>query len=115
MGKQVSRKVLRATRPKTKLGLPDLDQSKRAVLDSLRSPESKRGYRHAIDASRSPRMPEAVGVVVSPEEWRSHRQRRSRLRNVVTLPVGDVHSRTPNAWWPRAHHAELEAFYFSNE
>ncbi|MGI8992586.1 MAG: tyrosine-type recombinase/integrase [Bryobacteraceae bacterium] len=36
-------------RPKTKLGLPDLDHSKRAVLDSLRSPESKRGYRHAID------------------------------------------------------------------
>ena len=35
--------------PKTKLGLPDLDHSKSAVLDSLRSPESKRGYRHAID------------------------------------------------------------------
>jgi len=36
-------------RPKTKLGLPDLDHSKSAVLDSLRSPESKRGYRHAIE------------------------------------------------------------------
>jgi len=36
-------------RPKAKLGLPDLDPSKSAVLDSLRSPESKRGYRHAID------------------------------------------------------------------
>src|SRR6516165_1592965 len=36
-------------RPKTKLGLPDLDHSKSAVLNSLRSPESKRGYRHAID------------------------------------------------------------------
>ena len=36
-------------RPKTKLGLPDLDQSKVAVLGSLRSPESQRGYRHAID------------------------------------------------------------------
>ena len=36
-------------RPKTKLGLPDPDHSKSAVLDSLRSPESKRGYRHAID------------------------------------------------------------------
>ncbi len=34
---------------KTKLGLPDLDHSKSAVLNSLRSPESKRGYRHAID------------------------------------------------------------------
>ena len=38
-------------RPKAKLGLPDLDHSKSAVLDSLRSPESKRGYRHAIDES----------------------------------------------------------------
>jgi hypothetical protein len=36
-------------RPKTKLGLPDLDHSKAAVLDSLRSPESKRGYRPALD------------------------------------------------------------------
>jgi site-specific recombinase XerC len=39
----------RDKRPKAKLGLPDLDHSRTAVLDSLRSPESKRGYRHAID------------------------------------------------------------------
>ena len=32
-----------------KLRLPDLDHSKAAVLNSLRSPESQRGYRHAID------------------------------------------------------------------
>src|SRR5438045_6967322 len=36
-------------RPKTRLGFPDLDQSKAAVIGSLRSPESQRGYRHAID------------------------------------------------------------------
>jgi site-specific recombinase XerD len=36
-------------RPKMKLGLPDLDQSRSAVLNSLRSPESQRGYRHSID------------------------------------------------------------------
>ena len=36
-------------RPKAKLGLPDLDQAKAAVLSTLRSPESQRGYRHAID------------------------------------------------------------------
>jgi hypothetical protein len=35
-------------RPKTKLGLPDLDQAKAAVLGSLRSPESQRGYRYSI-------------------------------------------------------------------
>ena len=36
-------------RPKTKLGLPDLEHAKTAVLASLRSPESQRSYRHAID------------------------------------------------------------------
>lgn len=41
--------VAKLKRTKTKLGLPDLDHSKSAVLDSLRSRESKRGYRHAID------------------------------------------------------------------
>ena len=30
-----------------KLGLPDLDQAKSAVLNSLRSPESERGYQHS--------------------------------------------------------------------
>src|SRR3954451_17975654 len=35
--------------PRAKLGLPDLDHSRSAVLESLRSPESKRGYRHAFD------------------------------------------------------------------
>ena len=49
MSKHAKRKSSKLKRPKTKLGLPDLDHSKSAVLDSLRSPESKRGYRHAID------------------------------------------------------------------
>ena len=37
------------TRPKTKLGIPDLEMSKAAVLRSLGSPDSRRGYQHAID------------------------------------------------------------------
>src|SRR5690242_3407659 len=49
MSKRGRRKPAASKRPKSKLGLPDLDHSKEAVLDSLRSPESKRGYRHAID------------------------------------------------------------------
>src|SRR4051812_41301948 len=49
MSKTVNRKQAIPKRPKAKLGLPDLDHSRSAVLDSLRSPESKRGYRHAID------------------------------------------------------------------
>ncbi len=49
MSKNTSKSPAKPKRPKTKLGLPDLDHSKSAVLDSLRSRESKRGYRHAID------------------------------------------------------------------
>ena len=49
MSKRAKRSPNASKRPKSKLGLPDLDHSKAAVLDSLRSPESKRGYRHAID------------------------------------------------------------------
>src|SRR6266576_5005302 len=36
-------------RPKTKLVIPDLEHSKAAVLRSLGSPDSRRGYQHAID------------------------------------------------------------------
>jgi hypothetical protein len=49
MSRHAKRKSSNPKRPKTRLGLPDLDHSKSAVLDSLRSPESKRGYRYAID------------------------------------------------------------------
>ena len=37
------------SRPKTKLGIPDLEISKAAVLRSLGLPDSRRGYQHAID------------------------------------------------------------------
>ena len=49
MGKHATKKTARTKNPKTKLGLRDLDHSKAVVLESLRSQESKRGYRHAID------------------------------------------------------------------
>ncbi len=39
----------RINRLKTQLGLPDLEQAKIAVIVSLRSFESQRGYRHSID------------------------------------------------------------------
>src|SRR5262245_60560399 len=47
MGRKAKSRKIR--RPKTRLGLPDLDQSKAAVIGSLRSPGSQRGYRHAIN------------------------------------------------------------------
>jgi hypothetical protein len=49
MRRRTTRKSGNRKRPKTKLGLPDLDHSKSAVLNSLRSPESKRGYRMRFD------------------------------------------------------------------
>jgi hypothetical protein len=42
-------KKRRFGKPKARLGLPDLDQSKAAVIGSLRSPESQRGYPHPIN------------------------------------------------------------------
>jgi hypothetical protein len=36
-------------KPKAVLRLPDLDQAKSAVLNSLTSADAQRGYRHAID------------------------------------------------------------------
>ena len=44
----MKRNLLRR-KPRRVLRLPDLDHSKSAVLNSLRSPESQRAYRHAID------------------------------------------------------------------
>jgi site-specific recombinase XerD len=39
----------KSNRQSTKLGLPDLEHVKSAVLVSLRSPESQRSYRRSID------------------------------------------------------------------
>ena len=41
MSRHAKGKSSKPKRPKTMLGIPDLDHSKSAVLDSLRSPESK--------------------------------------------------------------------------
>ncbi|MBV9763440.1 MAG: hypothetical protein JOZ48_01235 [Acidobacteriaceae bacterium] len=46
MQKQHSEKKRRAA-SKTVLRLPDLDQAKSAVLNSLTSVDAQRGYRHA--------------------------------------------------------------------
>jgi len=47
MMRDSKKKGKKTRRPKMKLGLPDLDQAKSAVLNSLRSPESERGYQHS--------------------------------------------------------------------
>ena len=48
MRRRLSRAAKKKPHPKTKLGLPDLDQAKAAVLGSLHSPESQRGYQHSM-------------------------------------------------------------------
>lgn len=47
MSKHARRKSPKPERPGSRLDLPDLDHGKAA--GRLRSPESKHGYRHAID------------------------------------------------------------------
>lgn len=47
MRKKLKRR--KANRTKSKLGLPDLEHAKSAVLVSLRSPESQRSYRRSIE------------------------------------------------------------------
>jgi site-specific recombinase XerD len=47
--KSASRAKDKKNRPKSKLGIPDLEHSKVAVLRSLASPDSRGGYQHAID------------------------------------------------------------------
>ena len=49
MRKTPANKKGKKNRPKTKLGIPYLEHSKAAVLRSLGSPDSVRGYQHAID------------------------------------------------------------------
>ena len=47
MRKKLKRR--KTIRSKSKLGLPDLEHAKSAVLVSLRSPESQRSYRRSIE------------------------------------------------------------------
>jgi hypothetical protein len=47
--KRSTRGRVRKSSPKHSLNLPDLDQARSAVLNSLPSKESQRGYRHGID------------------------------------------------------------------
>src|SRR4030095_11696322 len=49
MRRRLSRAAKKKPHPKTKLGLPHLDQAKAPVLGSLHSPESQRGYQHSIN------------------------------------------------------------------
>src|SRR6478672_1300655 len=92
MRRRPSRAAKKKPHPKTRLGLPDLDQSKAAVLGSLRSPESQRGYQHAIDEfvewyCSEPRLSFNRTVVL---RYRIHLEARRLAPGTINLRLGAV-------------------------
>jgi hypothetical protein len=78
--------------PKTVLRLPDLDQAKSAVLNSLSSHDAQRGYRHAIDEfiewyCSEPRLSFNRTVVV---RYRMHLESRKLAPGTINLRLGAV-------------------------
>ena len=91
----MSRKITsKRTRPKRKtvLRLPDLDQAKSAVLNSLSSADAQRGYRHAIDEfvdwyCSEPRHSFSRTVVL---RYRIHLESRHLAPGTINLRLGAV-------------------------
>src|ERR1700680_4267814 len=84
----------RAKRTTTKsvLRLPDLEQAKAAVLNSLTSLDAQRGYRHAIDEfvdwyCSEPRLSFSKTVVV---RYRMHLESRHLAPGTINLRLGAV-------------------------
>ena len=76
-------------RPKTKLGIPDLEHSKAAVLRSLGSPDPGRGYQHAIDefvawCCSEPRLAFSKTVVL---RYRFHPEERGLAPRTINVRV----------------------------
>ncbi len=91
MAKKQSRKTIRRV-PKTVLRLPDLDQAKSAVLNSLSSIDAQRGYRHAIEEfiewyCSEPRLSFSKTVVL---RYRIHLESRHLAPGTVNLRLGAV-------------------------
>jgi hypothetical protein len=91
MAKKQSRKANRRL-PKTVLRLPDLDQAKPAVLNSLSSIDAHRGYRHAIEEfiewyCSEPRLSFSKTVVL---RYRIHLESRHLASGTINLRLGAV-------------------------
>jgi hypothetical protein len=79
-------------KPKAVLRLPDLDQAKSAVLNSLTSADAQRGYRHAIDEfvewyCSEPRLSFSRSVVL---RYRIHLESRRLAPGTINLRLGAV-------------------------
>jgi integrase len=82
----------RTNLPRRVLRLPDLEHARAAVLNSLSSPESQRGYRHAIDEfvdwyCSEPRLAFNRIVVL---RYRSHLESRRLAPGTINLRLGAV-------------------------
>lgn len=89
MAKKQSGKKKRRV-PKTVLRLPDLDQAKSAVLNSLSSIDARRGYRHAIEEfvewyCSEPRLSFSKTVVL---RYRIHLEFRHLAPGTINLRLG---------------------------
>ena len=78
--------------PKAVLKLPDIDQAKSAVLNSLSSADAQRGHRHAIDEfiewyCSEPRLSFNRSVVL---RYRIHLESRNLAPGTVNLRLGVV-------------------------
>ena len=83
-------------KPKAVLRLPDLEQAKSAVLNSLTSSDAQRGYRHAIDEfvewyCLEPRLSFSRTVVL---RYRIHLESRHLAPGTIN------HASAPCAAWP---------------
>ena len=72
--------------------MPDLDQAKSAVLNSLSSKDAQRGYRHAIDEfvdwyCSEPRLSFSRTVVL---KYRMHLESRNLAPGTINLRLGAV-------------------------
>src|SRR5579859_2167020 len=79
-------------KPKEVLRLPDLDQAKSAVLNSLTSADAQRGYRHAIEEfvewyCSEPRLSFSRTVVL---RYRIHLESRNLAPGTINLRLGAV-------------------------
>jgi hypothetical protein len=84
-----SRAKDKKNRPKAKLGIPDLEHSKAAVLRSLGSPDSRRGYQHAIDEFVTWYCSEPRLCVIG-FPWRSEASRPGRSTSESLLCHGEL-------------------------
>jgi hypothetical protein len=89
MAKKQSRRAKRHV-PKAVLRLPDLDQAKSAVLNSLSSVDAQRGYRHAIDEfvewyCSEPRLSFSKTVAL---RYRIHLEPRHLAPGTINLRLG---------------------------